>query len=120
MNYSIGTDFRVAVDDLLDDGDGLGLGHSPFAGDHFGEVAALAEFGNYVGVILRRIDIEDLDDVFGVFESFQDLDFGGEQVFMDLALEHLHVDHLDGDCFICGSENRIPETSLRPLYTWLE
>lgn len=65
--------------------------------DHFGEVSAVAEFGDDAGVRLEGYDFVQSDDVFLVGERLEDVDFVGEQCLVDLSFDVLHVDELEGD-----------------------
>lgn len=96
MNDRAGVDLVVTVDDLVHEGDGLGLGEGPFVGDGFGEVSSVAELGDDVGVVAGVVNVIDFYDVVTVFEVFEDIDFGGEQVLVDLAFDHAHIDDFDG------------------------
>jgi hypothetical protein len=58
------------MDNLSQVGDGLLLGEPLFVGDEFGEVASFAEFGDDVGVVFGGEDVEELNDVVGIFEGF--------------------------------------------------
>ena len=78
MNDRAGVDLVVTVDDLVHEGDGLGLGEGPFVGDGFGEVSSVAELGDDVGVVAGVVNVIDFYDVVTVFEVFEDIDFGGE------------------------------------------
>ena len=75
MNDALVLYLVVAVNDLIHEGKGLGFGKGSSAGDHFGEVSAVAEFGDDVGVVAGVVDVVDFDDVLAVFEGFQDFNF---------------------------------------------
>lgn len=77
VNDAPGVDIVVTVDDLVHEGDGFVFGEAAAAGDEFGEVAAVAEFCDDVGVVFGVIDVVNFYDVFAVFEAFEDLDLGG-------------------------------------------
>lgn len=100
MDDAIGIDLGVAGDDLAQVLDGFPFGHASLGGDELGEITPFAVFGDDVGVILGGVDVVHFDNVPGVLERLQHFDFGGEQTFMYFALEHAHVDHLDGNSFI--------------------
>ncbi len=55
-----------------------------------------AELGDDVGVVLAVVDVVDLDDVVGISELPQDLDFRAEEGAVHILLDHFHVDDLDG------------------------
>lgn len=90
----------VSADDLVHEVDGLALGQVFFITDGLGEVPSIAQLGDDVGVVLCGVDVVDFDDVLGALQGFQHLNLRGEQVFMHLSFDHLHVDDLDGDRLI--------------------
>ena len=65
--------------------------------DHFGEVSAVAEFGDDAGVGLEWYDFVQFDDIFLVGECPEDVDFVGEERLVDFSFDVLHVDELEGD-----------------------
>lgn len=61
----------VAVDDLVHERDGLVLGEAAAAGDEFGKIAAIAEFGDDVCIVFGVIDVINFYDVLAVLEAFE-------------------------------------------------
>ena len=65
----------ITVDDLVHEGDGLGLGERAAAADHFSKVASFAEFCDDVGIVAGIVDVKDFYNVVTIFEAFENLNF---------------------------------------------
>jgi hypothetical protein len=101
MDNAVLVDSAIAVDDLFEDAERLGFGDDFLVFEKFGEVAALAKLSNDAGVIFGIEDFIELENVGDIFEQFEDFDFVGEEVFMDVTLDEAEVNHLNGHLFIC-------------------
>jgi hypothetical protein len=65
----------VTVYDLCHEIECLMLWESFFSGDKFGQVPLIAELGDNVGIVFGGVNVIDFNDIFGVFEVFEDLHF---------------------------------------------
>jgi hypothetical protein len=73
MDDSIVVDFKVAGDNLMKVGCGLGLWKGLFRGDEFWEVTSLTKLSYYVGVIGGGLDMVHFDNTFLFFEGVEHL-----------------------------------------------
>lgn len=64
-------DAFVAVDDLLDESDGLGLGHAPMAGKKIPQGALAAELGYDVDAIPGLQRLLQLQDITSSFQNLK-------------------------------------------------
>lgn len=101
MDDAAVVDAGVPIDDLVHEGDGLRFTDAVPAGDHLREVPAVAELGDYVGVVFCVVDVVHFYYVFGVLQNLQHFDLRGQQILMHLSLYHLHVDHLYRHHLLC-------------------
>ena len=74
MNDIAGVNRTITVNDLLQDGDCLGLRERFFIFDGLGEVF-IAQFGDDEDVSFSIEDVMDLDDILCIFELLKDGDF---------------------------------------------
>jgi hypothetical protein len=88
---------QIAIDELSDEPKHLML--LKLALDAFAEIA-ITELCDDVGVVLGVVDLVQLQHCWRVAELLEVLDLVGQQGSVDLTLEHLHVDDLDGHWFI--------------------
>lgn len=100
MDDTSGVNAVVTVDDLVHERDGIVLGEGSARRDHFGQISAVTEFCDDVGVVFGVIDVIDFYNVFAVFEKFEHLDLGGQQIFVDFSFDHAHIDDFDGNCLV--------------------
>lgn len=98
MDDAARVDVVVACEDLVHEGDGFSFRDTFASRDEFGQISSLAELSDYVGVVFGVVDVIDFYDVLAVLQSFEDFYFGSEEVLVDFAFDHFHVDDFDGYC----------------------
>ena len=114
MDYAATINTGISIENLIHENDGLWLRNLSFVGDGLGEIASITKFRDDVCVILGIVDIVDFDDVLTILQNFENLDLRSQQVLMDLTLDHLHIDHLYGHCFIYACMERTGEVVSTP------
>lgn len=70
MDYSIGANFIIAINNLLQVLDCLFLGHSSFGGYELGQISSLTKLCDDVSIVFSCVYIENLNYVSCSFESF--------------------------------------------------
>jgi hypothetical protein len=78
VNDASGLHIVIAIDDLIHEFNSIWFIQALLAGDMFGEISAIAEFGDDIGVVLGVIDVIDIEYIFTVLECLEDLYFRGE------------------------------------------
>lgn len=99
MNNIVSMNRTITVDYLFENGNGFGLWESFFVFDRLGKVF-IAQFGDDENVGFGIEDVMNLDDVLCVFELLKDSNFVLKQFFMELTLDELEVNQLDGNLLI--------------------
>ena len=119
MDNCAWVDVIVSSENLVHEGNSFSFRDNFPIGDEFGQISSLAEFSDYVGVVLGVIDVIDFYYVLAVLQRFEHFYFGSKEILVDLAFDHFHVDDFDGYCLF-WIDKGLPVRSLRPLKTWLE
>ena len=95
------------------------LWESFFSGDKFGQVPLIAELGDNVGIVFGGVNVIDFNDIFGVFEVFEDLHFWNQKVLMDIPFDVFHIDYFNGYGLVWIKRSVLVRSFL-PWKTWLE
>ena len=91
-------DVIVSSENLVHEGNSCSFRDNFPIGDEFGQISSLAEFSDYVGVVLGVVDVIDFYYVLAVLQRFEHFYFGSKEILVDLAFDHFHVDDFDGYC----------------------
>lgn len=100
MYDSVVVDVRVAIDDLIHECHGLILRDNSLIGDELGEISAITEFSDDIGVVLGIVDVVNFYDIFAIFQNLEHLYLRGEKILMHLSLDHLHIDDFNSHSLI--------------------
>ena len=100
MNDALAVHMGVANNDLFHIGDCLVFQDGFLFLDEFTQVASIAKLGYDISVVFGVVNIEHIDNVFGMFKSFENIDLGSQEVFMDFSFEHFHFDDFNCDFLV--------------------
>ena len=78
MDDSVGINISISIEDLIHEDNGFCLGDSLFGGDELGQITAIAQFSDDVGIIFGVIDVIEFDDILAIFQSFEYFYFRSE------------------------------------------
>jgi len=98
MDDSSRVDVVVSIKNLVHQYDSFNFRDGFSAGYELSQVASLAKFSDYIGIVFGIVDVIDFYYVLTVLQSFEYFYFGGKQILVNFAFYHFHIDDFDCNC----------------------